>query len=227
MTFIAALMLAHGALAADTKFVEGKHYEVRSNQLTKTKEIREFFSFFCGHCFSLQDSFARIEKAFPNAVFAHNPVPMLGGPMGPELQRAYAVAANLGMDKIFTSELFESMHRKNIIPRSHAEVVAFAASIGIPRDRFERDFNSFPMIGKVAEFDRWDTLIKIDAVPELLVNGKYMVTMENISTEQEMIDLINYLFTLDNLPDAPKAKVSHKDDSTKSATGATSAAPAA
>ena len=75
----------HGKLGAP--YEEGVNYEVRTDKLTPYKEIREFFSFWCGHCFALQGDFDRIKDAFPNARFERNPVAMLGGPMGPESQR--------------------------------------------------------------------------------------------------------------------------------------------
>ena len=58
------------------------------------------------------------------------------------------------------------------------------------------------MIGKVAQFDKWCQDINIEAVPEIVVNGKYLVTMESVETREQLIDLIGYLLNKDNVPDA-------------------------
>ena len=102
--------------------------------------------------------------------------------------------------------LFTQMHQAGNIPMSHADMVAIAVGSGIPQTRFEQEYNSFPIIGKVAQFDRWGQDINIEAVPEILVNGKYLVTMESVENVEQMIDLIGYLLEKDNLPDAPQGK---------------------
>ena len=190
-----ACLMAFGVMtsasaAASTEYQEGVNYQVRSDKLTATKEIREFFSFWCGHCFAMQPDFDAIAATYPQARFERNPVSMLGGMMGPETQRAIAVAQNLGIEDLFVHELFQSMHMEHQIPMSHQDLVAFVAS------------NSFPVIGKVAQFDKWCQDINIEAVPEIVVNGKYLVTMESVETREQLIDLIGYLLNKDNVPDA-------------------------
>ena len=214
--FLVSILVIAGFLSCQVQaadaFKEGVNYKVIAQTATPHKEIREFFSFWCGHCYSLQGDFDAIKKAFPNAAFERNPVSMLGGPMGPESQRALAVAANLGFEDIFVETLFREMHQNGNIPLSHADMVAIAVASGIPQTRFEQEYNTFPIIGRVAQYDRWGQDINIEAVPELLVNGKYLVTMESVENLEQLTALIGYLLEKDNLPDAPqgKAQVSTK-----------------
>ncbi len=198
----AAVVLSTSALAAEAKYEEGVNYQVRTDKLTKVKEIREFFSFWCGHCYALQESFDNIAKAYPEAAFERNPVHMLGGRMGAESQKAMAVATNLGMQDLFVKELFKRMHVENKIPMSHEEMADFMASIGIAKNKYEKEYTSFPILGMVSKYDQWGKDINIEAVPEILINGKYLVTMESVENEKEMLDLIGYLLNKDGLPDA-------------------------
>ena len=39
--------------------------------------------------------------------------------------------------------------------------------------------------------------LNIDAVPEIVVNGKYVVNMSAVNNEEELIDVIGYVLTLD------------------------------
>lgn len=192
----AATLSLSSAQAAE--YVEGVNYQKRAEVKSPAPEIREFFSFWCGHCRGMQSVFDEVEEHFKDrAKFVRNPVNMLGGAMGPESQKALVVASMLGIEDLFVNELFIAMHDKHEIPRTHADMVYFFESLGIDDKRFERDYNSFVAAGKVAQFDKFTEDLKIDAVPEIAVNGKYIITMESVNNTQELIDLIDYVLTLD------------------------------
>lgn len=197
---LAALSFNLSVQAAEYK--EGVNYQVRSQSLTPHKEIREFFSFWCGHCYSLQGDFDVIARSFPQAKFERNPVSMLGGYMGPESQRGLIVAKNLGIEDLYVKELFKQMHEEGKILMSHDDMVTFMASIGVAKTKLEQEFNSFVTLGQVAKLDKWAKDADIDAVPEILVNGKYLVTMESVESRDDLIALIDYLLNKDKLPDA-------------------------
>lgn len=198
---MAAFVFTQQAAAA-AEFKEGVHYQVKTDKLTPKKEIREFFSFWCGHCFHLQKDFASIKAAFPKAAFELNPVSMMGGNMGPESQFGLVIAQNLGLEEIYVKELFKSMHEDGNIPRTHADMVAFANKIGIPSNKFEQEYKSFIVAGKVSRMDKWAEQAGIEAVPEILVNGKYLVTMESVDDVEGLKQIIAYLLDKDNVPDA-------------------------
>lgn len=194
---LAAMALFLGSSQA-AQYEEGVNYQKRAEVKSQSPEIREFFSFWCGHCRSMQSVFTEVEEHFKGrAQFVRNPVNMLGGVMGPESQRALVVASMMGIEDLFVSELFSAMHDKHEIPGSHSDLVYFFESLGVDDKRFERDYNSFVVAGKVAQFDKFTEDLKIDAVPEIAVNGKYIITMESVNNTQELIDLIEYVLTLD------------------------------
>lgn len=203
LTLVVASVISLNTVQA-AEYKEGVNYQVRGETLTKTKEIREFFSFWCGHCYSLQADFDFIENSFLQAEFVRNPVSMLGGYMGPESQRGLIVAKNLGLEDVYVKELFKQMHEEGNIPMSHQDLVNFMTTIGVAKDKFEQEFNSFVAVGKVAQLDKWAKDADIDAVPEILVNGKYLVTMESVNNKEELAALIGYLLNKDNVPDATK-----------------------
>lgn len=69
-------------------------------------------------------------------------------------------------------------------------------SLGIPTEAYEQDYSSFVTQAKVAEYDRYMDEYKIEAVPEIVVNGKYLVITDNIENEAEYEQVVNYLLTL-------------------------------
>lgn len=190
---------ANAALAVP-QFEEGTHYVIRGSKLTPQKEIREFFSFWCGHCFFMQKAFKKIKADIPEAKFVYNPVMMLGGPMGAESQKALVIAENLGLAEQFMERLFHDMHELGQIPKTHDEMSSFMTTVGISKGKYDSEYNSFPVLGRVAQFDKAADDAKIDAVPELLVNGKYLVIMESVENDQELTDLVRYLVHLDDAP---------------------------
>ncbi len=127
-----------------------------------------------------------------------NPVNMVGGAMGPESQKSLAAASLLGLEEAYSLALFRQIHVDNRIPESHKDFVALAESLGIAAARFEQECLSFPVQGMVSTYDRQTEQAKIEAVPEILVNGKYLITMESVETEEEFFDLVEYVLHLDD-----------------------------
>lgn len=202
VVFTVTAALSPAQAAVDTPvWKEGTHYFVKDLPLTAKKEIREFFSFWCGHCFAMQPFFRELKKDNPDADFVHNPVRMLGGTMGPATQRAYVIAANAGLGDVFVSELFNDMHVNRNIPVSYEDLAVFMTKVGIPRKTFDNEYRSFPVIGAVGQLDSVTDRAEIEAVPEILVNGRYLVNTEELNSEQEMKDLVKYLLHKDNMPE--------------------------
>lgn len=199
--FAAALLWlwAFNAHAAqEAPYEAGKHYIIVSDQKTEQNEIREFYSYWCGHCFSLQEQFEYLQKRFESkAKFVLNPIDLMGGPMGPETQKGYAVALLMGLDKTYSKDLFDLIHVQGKAPRSHKDMVDFFASIGVPEEKFEQDYGSFAISGIISGYNSWVKKTKIDAVPELVVNGKYKLVMEAFDNMDDLAKLIEYLLTLD------------------------------
>lgn len=186
------------AYAASSQYKEGVHYEVVADERTPNNEIREFYSYWCGHCFAMQEDFEFLKNTFKGrADFVRNPVDLLGGNMGPETQIGFAVAKSMGLEDVYNRELFTNMHVNNLLPQSHSDMLDFFESIGVPRQKAEQGYNSFITLGMISDYNQWVEKTKIDAVPELIVNGKYKLTMSAFNSIQEMVPLIEYLFTID------------------------------
>ena len=197
LVYAAESSAQESAQAKVKTYVEGTDYEVRAEQKTETPEIREFFSFWCGHCYMLTEPFEMIARAFRNkAEFVRNPVGILGGAMGEESQKAFAVAKMHGLEEDFYQELMKRIHLDSAIPESHEDYVRMFEGLGIDAEKFNQEFNSFPVQGKKAEFDALCDKFKLDAVPEVMVNGKYYIKMDKLDTVQDLIDIISYLLAL-------------------------------
>ncbi|MCI7025207.1 MAG: DsbA family protein [Succinatimonas sp.] len=192
---VLSIFFISSAQARDYK--EGQDYEIRATNKTVEPEIREFFSFFCSHCFAMEKPFSQMAEFFKGkANFIVNPVGLIGGDAGVESQKAYAVAINLEIEDELKEELFNRIHVKQDIPEDHDYFVELFESLGVPSEKYEQIYNSFVTQAKVAEYDRHTKEMKIDAVPEIVVNGKYLVKTDNLESIEDYESLVSYLLTL-------------------------------
>ena len=192
---VLSIFFISSAQARDYK--EGLDYEIRATNKTVEPEIREFFSFFCSHCFAMEKPFSQMAEFFKGkAKFIVNPVGLIGGDVGVESQKAYAVAINLEIEDELKEELFNRTHVKQDIPEDHDYFAELFESLGVPSEKYEQIYNSFVTQAKVAEYDRHTKEMKIDAVPEIVVNGKYLVKTDNLESIEDYESIVSYLLTL-------------------------------
>ena len=192
---VLSIFFISSARARDYK--EGLDYEIRATNKTVEPEIREFFSFFCSHCFAMEKPFSQMAEFFKGkAKFIVNPVGLIGGDVGVESQKAYAVAINLEIEDELKEELFNRIHVKQDIPEDHDYFAELFESLGVPSEKYEQIYNSFVTQAKVAEYDRHTKEMKIDAVPEIVVNGKYLVKTDNLESIEDYESIVSYLLTL-------------------------------
>ena len=178
-------------------FKEDIDYIVVAENKTTSPELREFFSFWCGHCFAMQSIYHDLAEHFKSqAKFYRNPVGMLGGEMGEESVKAFAVASFLGIEDQYVNELFVTIHERGEIPETNADFVELFRFLGVPENEYKKDIGSFPAITLVGKLNDWTVKSKIEAVPEILVNGKYLAKMDNIETYEQFEDLLSYLLSL-------------------------------
>ncbi|WP_031490661.1 DsbA family protein [Succinivibrio dextrinosolvens] len=195
LSLLVCVFFANSVSAKEYKL--GTDYKIVTENITTTPQIREFFSFFCSHCFALDPSFNEIKKAFEGkAEYIYNPVGIIGGDVGVETQRAYAVALNIGIGEEFREALFDRIHVKEQYPEDPSYFADLFESLGVSKDRYEQESKSFITAAKISEFDRYTKEYGIEAVPEIVVNGKYLAMTDNIDTAEQYIDLIKYLLTL-------------------------------
>lgn len=186
------LTIAFPSFAKDYKL--NKDYKIVSEEKTSTPEIREFFSFYCSHCYSMRESFKKLAFKFKDkAKFVLNPVGIIGGDIGVESQKGFVVAENLGLEDEYSKRLFEKVHVKDDIPKDHEFFVKLFEEMGITSDKVNSDYNSFVTLGRVAQFDNLISKYKIEAVPEIVINGKYLIISDDIESIEDYESIIAFL----------------------------------
>ena len=196
-TMLAVLLLSSTLHA--TSFNEGEHYEVIGNSPSATPQVMEFFSYFCPHCYNFEPIAKQLKTQLPADVpFKRSPVAFMGGAMGPELQKALALAEMLNVDDKITPALFAMIHQKRTPPRNRDEVKSLFAGAGVSAEDFDSRINSMPVLSAVAEFDSQREKLDIRSVPAFVVNNRYLVKVGSVKSQEEFNALINHLLSLPN-----------------------------
>ncbi|MGL5031280.1 MAG: thiol:disulfide interchange protein DsbA/DsbL [Aeromonas sp.] len=191
--FFLAAMLMIPMVQAAPEFQEGVNYDVVKQTASAKPEVLEFFSYFCPHCATFEPIVEQLQAHLPKDVpLKKNPVDFMGGEMGPEMQRAYAVASLLNVERKITPAIFSKMQQRQY-PTSRADVKQIFVANGVPAAEFDGAVDSFAVSGMLAQFDRNVQNYNIRGVPAFLVNGKYMVKIESITSQEQFDKLVQFL----------------------------------
>lgn len=192
LLIIAALLCSSMLFAAE--FEEGKHYKIVSENASKAAEVQEFFSYFCPHCFNFEPVVANLKPTLPDGVpFKKVPVGFMGQQMGPELQRAFASAQLLNIEDKITAALFQQIHVNRKAPANREQLQQVFEAQGVSADTFNSTINSMPVMAAVSEFDQQREKLNITSVPSFVVNGRYLVNVSSLKSQEEFNALINFL----------------------------------
>jgi thiol:disulfide interchange protein DsbA len=157
----------------------GKDYMLVSPPLppeSATKvEVIEFFSYACPHCYAFEPAVEAWIAKLPADVMFHR-VPVVYHEQWRAPARLYYTLEIMGEDKRLTPFVFDAMHRENRDFSSEANIARFLETKGIPQKKFSDVFNSFGVQSKMQRGDQLQAAYKIDQVPELAVDGRYVIS---------------------------------------------------
>lgn len=139
----------------------------------KKVEVVEVFSYACPHCNSLGPMIEPWAKKLPSSVtFKRIPV-SFGRPQWTTLAKAYyALEAINEVDRIHL-KIFAALHANGINLSSQDILFDWIEKQGVNRQKFIDAFNSFAVQSKVQRGDQKAIEYGVDAVPTLIVDGKF------------------------------------------------------
>ncbi len=197
---------------ADSKFKAGVHYEVVAQTASAKPEVREFFSFFCGHCYHFEPKVQTLEKSLPAGIeLQKNHVDFLPAAT-PEVQnaiaRGYLVGKAAGKGNEIASLIFHHIHETRGHFTAAEDIRSLMLINNFDSKTFDSNFNSMPILSAAQQMKEQQTLWSSTAspsdanmpvlagVPMLLINGKYKVqlaALDQKNFDKELAELVNYL----------------------------------
>ncbi|WP_303817653.1 DsbA family protein [Actinobacillus minor] len=191
-TFIAlsALFAVNStALAADP--VEGKEYISVRQAPSAQKEVLEFFSFYCPHCYDFELTYkipSQIKAKLPEgAKLVQYHVNFLGR-QSEHLTRAWAFAMAQGVEDKVKTALFEGAQKDAF--KSMDDIKAVFVANGISATDFDNGINSFAVNGLVNKQVQAAEDFKIQGVPAFFINEQYQMNLEGFSDSKSTNDFI-------------------------------------
>ncbi len=194
--------------ACAEKYTEGKQYTKVSETKTNKAEVREYFSFYCQHCFRFEPFIEAVKDKLPKGVaFEKNHVDFLRA-ASPKVQfmltKAVIVADKLGMGKKLMNATFNYIQVQRAVITSEKDIRNIFVLNGADGEKFDKLMKSPGLLAKAKSMKKHQDVASksgaLTAVPAVFVNGKYRINtaeLDKDNFEQDYHNLIKYLLTLD------------------------------
>jgi len=181
------------------KWREGTHYNVIAEQTTEKKEVLEFFSFWCPHCFNFEPIVKTIKSKLADDVEFKKVHVNFMGFTSPDIQdeatKAMMVARELQREEKLNNAIFRYIH----VSRSSITGIKDLKNIfvvnGVESEEFDKMMSSFSVNSRLKMNNKSiETYRKyVSSVPNFIVNGKYQATITRDMNNEEIVDLIVFL----------------------------------
>lgn len=182
------------------EYVEGKHYIVVADEVSKTKKVTEFFSFYCPACYRLEPMMAEIKTMLPSEKqFIKNHVDGMPGrdiKIEQMLTKANLVARLLNVEQKIVDAIFNYIHQDRAKFKNLSDVKRLFKLHGIDEAKFDKTYNGFNIKMMFSRLQKNMNFIRsngFSAVPTLLINDKYVVNSKQVRSIDDYKKLVKYL----------------------------------
>jgi len=184
----AALTLAMPSLAQTA----GKDYAMISpaqpTEDASKIEVVEFFSYGCPHCADFNPLLQPWAAKLPgDVVFRKVPITFGRAAWANIAKLYYALKVTGDLDRL-ESDVFKAIHNDRINLFEEKSLLEWVAKKGVDQKKFAEAFNSFGVMSQVKRGDQMAQAYKIQGVPALAVDGKYLVGGKDFNEQLAIAD---------------------------------------
>ncbi len=193
-----ALRIAEMQPEPASKWKEGVHYtRLVPTQPTSAApgqvEVTEVFWYGCPHCYALDPYLESWRKSGKPAFVSFVRVPVMWGAVHQTHARLFYTAEMLGKLEELHTAIFQEIHKNGDPLNSTERIQAFFTSHGVSQADFQKAFSSFAVESSLKRADSLGLRYKVESVPLIVINGKYVTDVGRAGSQQQLIDLINDL----------------------------------
>jgi thiol:disulfide interchange protein DsbA len=155
-------------------------------------EVTEVFWYGCPHCYSFDPYLEKWKEGLPDDVnFVR--LPVMWNPTNQIHARIFYTAEALGkLDEVHEA-VFLAMHRDKKTLSTEASIQEFLLQFGISEQEFNDTFRSFAVESKLQRAKNLTERYRIQSVPLLVTNGKYLTQGSEIQDFDEMLAVTDEL----------------------------------
>jgi thiol:disulfide interchange protein DsbA len=205
LTFAAvscAALVAAVAYSAVDQWRAGVNYRLLEKPQAPTVEsgkveVAEVFWYGCGHCAALDPVLEKWNTAKPDYIeFVR--VPVIWGPVHRQHAKLYYTLQALRRPELH-GKVFEAIHHEGLSLSSQDEVkaralqFAFCNRFGVSEQQFDAAYDSMTVAMNVRRAETLTRTLRVDNVPLVFIQGKYVTSVSEAGGETQLISLINNL----------------------------------
>lgn len=156
-------------------------------------EVIEFFWYGCPHCYNFEPVIEPWVKKLPKDTQFRR-VPAIFNDDWAQGARAYYALEAIGEGQRLHKPLFDAVHKDSKLKvANEAALTEWLGKQGVDTKKFAAAYRSFSVEGKVKRAAQLTQAYKIEGVPTMAVNGKYVVVTDNIKSFEQMLAVADYL----------------------------------
>jgi protein dithiol oxidoreductase (disulfide-forming) len=138
-------------------------------------EVLEFFSYGCPHCNEFYPMISAWSAKLPKDVAFKRVAAGLGRTAWTNLAKTYYALVSTGDITRVDAQLFHAIHEEHAPLFDEKAISTWVAQHGVDATKFNTAFESFGVNTKANQADDMVENYKVDGVPTLTVDGKYIV----------------------------------------------------
>ena len=201
--FVSLLPVAFSSFAQIERYVAGTHYTELPNPVNTRDaskvEVLEAFWYGCSHCFRFEPLLTAWEESAPDDVDVVR-FPALWNDLMKIHAQVYYTAEALGELDVLHTPVFNAINLQGNRLQNERQIGSLFAEHGVTAEDFEKAFNSFSVRTKVNQAENRMQDYQIRSTPNMIVNGKYLVTTgQNVRTQEEMLEVVEFLVEKERL----------------------------
>ena len=194
LLILLSLMMSSAMLQA-AGYTEGVDYKKLTQVPTDAGdkiEVLEFFWYGCPHCYSFEPYLNAWKKTKPaNVEFVR--VQAIFRPDWEVQARTYYALTNMGVIEDLHGKIFTAINKDKKRLNKKELLTDFVVKNGVDRKKFEEEYNSFAVDSMVRKAKKKQTAYKIQGVPSVAVNGKYLTSGSMSGSYDNLVKIVDYL----------------------------------
>ena len=190
------LAAAQGPAWAQGGPVEGKDYQRVATPVPVPPgkvEVVEFFGYWCPHCSAFEPALDAWVKKLPAAQVAFRRVPVAFNAAQEPLQKLYFALESLDLIEALHRKVFNSLHVARQRLDKDAEISVFLQANGVDAAKVMDSMKSFSVATKVRQARQLAEGYKIEGVPTLGIQGRYMTSPSIAGTPERALAVADQL----------------------------------
>jgi thiol:disulfide interchange protein DsbA len=156
-------------------------------------EVLEFFAYACPHCSDLNQLITPWAKQLPaDVAFRRIPV-TFGRAAWAGLSKLYFTLESSSDLERFDQAVFDALHKQRLKLFTTDAISEWVGKQGLDVDAFTAAFESFDIQTKLSRSEQLVSRYQIDAVPTLVVAGRYFVLGNDAKTQADLLTIADGL----------------------------------